>query len=159
MLGISATLCGVDWTTEQQQRVAEAVRARREDELGLSQEQAVERAVEGVSKPVWSIMENARQASYKRRTKSAVCRALGWTADSLDRIARGEGPRTNVPAIPPAEDPVEIQQFRYEAMQEIARLSELLDDHEKRLRLLRGEVDALKRQQQQRKSPRGQESV
>lgn len=85
----------MEWSDQQQRLVADAVRARREDVLGISQDEAIERSGGGVSKPVWSIMENARQSSFKRRTKAAVCRALGWTADSLDLIAKGGAPVVN----------------------------------------------------------------
>jgi hypothetical protein len=79
-------------------RVARQVRGRREA-LNLTQEEAVARADGGISKPVWSLIENARQYHYKRRTLVAVCRALGWTPNSIDAILAGGAPIDELPAI------------------------------------------------------------
>ena len=73
-----------DW-----QRVAECVRTRRE-ELRLTQADAA--SLGGISEPSWNVLENNRQHSYKRRTLLAVCTALGWTSDSIERILDGHSP-------------------------------------------------------------------
>ncbi len=95
---------GTEWTPVERQRVATAVKHRRDDVLGLSQAEAVKIAGQGVSTAVWSNLETGKQASYKQRTKSAVGRALGWTHDSLDRLARGERPELLV-------QPVTLEEF------------------------------------------------
>lgn len=66
-------------------RVAHLVRSRRA-ELDLTQDDL------GVSKAVASALENGRQVSYTTRTLARVCRALGWTPDSIDRIIVGGEP-------------------------------------------------------------------
>jgi hypothetical protein len=78
-----------DW-----ERVASAVRQRRLD-LGLTIREATKR----VSLDVWGKIENARGPTpdatdwgYRPRTVVAVCQALGWTTDSLDRIIAGDPP-------------------------------------------------------------------
>lgn len=81
----------MNWSAEQRELVGEAVTAWRE-ELGMTQEEAVAKAGGGVSVPVWSILENGRQSSYKSRTIKAVCRALHWTPESLQAIADGGKP-------------------------------------------------------------------
>lgn len=76
----------MDW-----ERLATKVRNRR-NELGWSQDEAVAAAGGGISKPVWSIIENARQDSYKERTLAALCRALRWRFESVDLILAGGEP-------------------------------------------------------------------
>lgn len=78
------------WTNEQMQRVAAAVVERRGS---ATQDEVVAKAGSGLSKPVLSIIENARQDSFKPRTLLALCRGLGWTPDSIDRILDGQPPR------------------------------------------------------------------
>lgn len=70
--------------------VGAAIRARRE-ELGLSQKAAAEAG--GLSEPTWSTIERSASDSYRRQTVVGVCRALGWTLDSIDRLLAGEEPR------------------------------------------------------------------
>jgi transcriptional regulator with XRE-family HTH domain len=77
-----------DW-----QRVARAVRDRRLA-LGLTQRKAVERSGDGVSLPVWSLIEAAKQSAYRERTLIAVARGLAWPPDAIDRILAGEDPTT-----------------------------------------------------------------
>lgn len=84
-------LHAVKWDEEQRRRVGRAIKRRRH-ELGISQDEAVDRAGKGAAKPVWSIIENGRQDSFKPRTLAAICRALDWQPDSLERIAAGEDP-------------------------------------------------------------------
>jgi hypothetical protein len=72
-------------------RVAKAVLNRR-TELGITVAEAVRRSGDTVSAAVWSILENARQDSYRPRTLAGVCRALGWTANSIDQILAGGQP-------------------------------------------------------------------
>lgn len=50
------------------------------------------RANGGVSLAVWNNLERAAQESYRPSSLAAVCRALGWRVDSIDRIRKGEDP-------------------------------------------------------------------
>lgn len=76
-------------TNEQWLNVSSAMQ-RRLDELGISQADA---AAKGRTSPAsWGLMQNAKQASYMRSTVLAVCRGLGWTPDSIDRLLNGEEP-------------------------------------------------------------------
>lgn len=75
------------WTPEQMQRVAAAVKARRGN---LSQDTVIARAGEGLSRPVLSQIENAKQPRYKQRTILALCQGLGWTAEEFAAILNGE---------------------------------------------------------------------
>ena len=115
----------MEWTTEQKQRVAAAIIARR-DELNITQAQAVERADGGVSMPSWSLIENGRQGSYKARTLGGVCRALGWSTDSIERLLAGEPPGLLEPPTRPQDDD-ELAELR-------ARVQELEDQWEAVLR-------------------------
>lgn len=77
-----------DW-----QRLGEAIRARRE-ELLLSQAEAVRRSEGLISLPTWSLLENARQQRYKRRTLQGAALALGWPRDGCYRVLDGDDPGT-----------------------------------------------------------------
>jgi transcriptional regulator with XRE-family HTH domain len=70
-------------------RVAVAIRARR-DAMALTQVEMSQ--LSGVSEPVWGDLETARRENFDRRTLVKVCRALGWSPESIDRIRRGEDP-------------------------------------------------------------------
>lgn len=74
--------------------VAERVRARRK-ELRLTQQEASQKAGSGVSLAVWNALENGRQDAYRPSTLAAVCRALNWSVDSIDRILDGKDPIKN----------------------------------------------------------------
>lgn len=118
MLVISGTLRGVstarypisaepaDW-----QRIAIAVRERRA-ELGLRQADAVERSGGRISLPVWSILENARQANgaMDRESLRGASAALDWPQDRLERMLAGE-------ATTPAADERALALARLEAVE------------------------------------------
>lgn len=71
-------------------RVAETVKRRRTD-LGLSQRLASERA--GISPTTWGSLEKHCNP-VDDLTRAGMCRALGWSSDSIDRILTGLEPRT-----------------------------------------------------------------
>ena len=71
------------------EEVSEAVRERRES-LRLSQNDAAARA--GLSAGIWNMLENGRRESIRARTAKQIAEALGWTPDSIERLARGEEP-------------------------------------------------------------------
>lgn len=73
-----------DW-----EAVAAAVERRRLA-LGLTQRQAAERG--SVAIQTWNLIEGGGRTSYRALTIAGVCRALGWSDDSIDRILRGEEP-------------------------------------------------------------------
>lgn len=90
MLNLSVTMGfmpgpTVTGTPQQWERVATAVQQRRLDR-GMNQDDL------GVSKAVASALENARQEAYSRATLMKVSRALGWTADSIEKILTGDEP-------------------------------------------------------------------
>jgi hypothetical protein len=74
---------------EQWERVARALRDARGP---ATQDDCVTRAESGITKAVWSKLENARAESYKERTIRAACRGVGWTPDSIQRIIEGGDP-------------------------------------------------------------------
>ena len=70
------------------QRVAEAVRARREEDLALTIEDA---ALSGPSKATWDVIEHARRPiglSAQRK----IAATLGWPGNAIARILEGEDP-------------------------------------------------------------------
>lgn len=77
----------VDRCMEDWQRVASAVRRRR-GEIGLTQDEAAELA--GIGLSTWTNVESARGESYRPKTLVAICRALGWKSDSIERLLIGE---------------------------------------------------------------------
>jgi transcriptional regulator with XRE-family HTH domain len=76
-----------DWAA-----VGREVQARR-IELDLTQDEAARRSDGRVSRVTWGRIENAASKSYSARTLVGVCRALGWSDDSVHRIFRGLEPR------------------------------------------------------------------
>jgi transcriptional regulator with XRE-family HTH domain len=69
--------------------VRAAVKARRVA-LRLSQQDAS--AAGDLSLATWSNLERGRLGSLAHDTVIGVCRALGWSPDSIDRLLRGEDP-------------------------------------------------------------------
>ncbi len=120
-------------TPEGWTRVAEHVRRRRIQELGLSADQVAERSGKNISVTVLSILENARQEAYQVRVLTGLCRALGWRPDSIERILAGKEPvkETDQPAAPGAR----ITEDEY-----VRRLAEV----ERKLAYALDEVERLK---------------
>lgn len=73
------------------ERVARRVHQRRL-ELGLTATETVDRAGDGLSAAVLSLIENARKDRYSARTIAALCRGLAWSSDSVERILDGGEP-------------------------------------------------------------------
>lgn len=67
--------------------VGQAVRERR-DAIPLTVREAA--AIAGVSDTTWGNVESGKPSN--RRTRLGVCRALGWSDDSFDRLLAGEDP-------------------------------------------------------------------
>ena len=84
-------------TIEITEEVSGAVRERRES-LRLSQNDAAARA--GLSAGIWNMLENGRRESIRARTAKQIAEALGWTPDSIERLARGEEPVEAAPERP-----------------------------------------------------------
>lgn len=82
--------------------VANAV-IRRRTELDLRAQDVVAAARGGISTSVLSLIENAKQTSYARRTLAALCRALQWTPDSIERLLDGKYPEVSEAADPRTE--------------------------------------------------------
>lgn len=71
-------------------RVAEAVEARMH-ESGLTQKQA------GVSPLTLRRLVKEHQPIVRREARAALCEALGWTPDSIDKILAGDEPTGLMP--------------------------------------------------------------
>lgn len=80
----------IEGTQDQWERVASAVRTRRES-IPLTHRQAVD-AVKAGSISTWSAIERAERPGYTRATLTTICNALGWREDSIDRIMAGGEP-------------------------------------------------------------------
>lgn len=107
-------------------RVAERVRVRRDDELGLSQEQLAAKADIGTA--TIRKIETAAQDRYNRSTLRQLTRALGWTPDSIDRILEGQDPEPAGEDAPPASEEMarlrnELQALRDEVAEMKSRQS------------------------------------
>ena len=98
-----------DW-----ERVARVVATRRRS-LGLSQDDVAEASGGTISKPVLSLVENARQSSYKPRTLAGLERALRWRPGSIDRILAGLDPE-------PVEPPMLESDLARKLLAEMERL-------------------------------------
>lgn len=96
-------------TPEGWTRVAEHVRRRRIQELGLSADQVVERSGKQISVTVLSIIENARQEAYSVRVLAGLCRALEWTPESIELILDGGQPSPIESKPRPSQDDVEAR--------------------------------------------------
>ena len=70
---------------QQWERVSRRVNERRLA-LDLTAEELAALAGRGLTPGVLSQIENARKPSYAARTLTALCRGLGWTPDSIERI-------------------------------------------------------------------------
>jgi hypothetical protein len=70
-------------------RVARRVVERRRA-LDLTVEDAAARS--GVDVATWHRIEQAAQPGYRAHRLAGVCRALGWTPDSINRIVSGGEP-------------------------------------------------------------------
>jgi transcriptional regulator with XRE-family HTH domain len=71
------------------QRVATQVRSRRNDRRMSQQELA---SAAGTTDRLIRSIEKAERTTYLRPTLRAVSEALGWSADSIDRILNGQTP-------------------------------------------------------------------
>jgi ribosome-binding protein aMBF1 (putative translation factor) len=71
-------------------RVAERVRVRRDDELGLSQEQLAAKA--GVGTATIRKIETAAQDRYNRSTLRSLSQALGWAPQGIHELLEGNEP-------------------------------------------------------------------
>lgn len=67
------------------ERAGESVRRRRE-QLGLAQGERPP------SQATWRKVEHGIDPPYRRATVTALCRSLGWTEDSYDRLLAGDDP-------------------------------------------------------------------
>lgn len=86
---MSVMVAGVsrqDWA-----QVARLVRTRREA-LNLTQHDAVVASEGSISLATWRNIETGANTSYRSSSLIAVCRALGWTPDSIERILGGDDP-------------------------------------------------------------------
>lgn len=82
-------------------RLAAAVNARM-DELGMDTAELVRAS--GVSDNTVRRIRRGEVAQFRLSIKREIARALGWTADSFDRIMRGEDPVVAEQKTSPAGD-------------------------------------------------------
>lgn len=78
-------------TTEDWRRVAEVVEARL-IALGLTQRQA------GASPTTIRRLINEYRPIVRRDARAALCQALGWAPDAIDRILNGQDPVELIPS-------------------------------------------------------------
>lgn len=103
-----------DWT-----RLARAVRERREA-LGFTQTEAVSRAEGAISISLWRNVEKEYHPPFSRPKLSAVCRVLGWEAESVDLLLKGGDPievapepvEPPEPVLTPAELTIQLAELR-----------------------------------------------
>ena len=109
-------------------RLGDAVRVRREA-LNLSQSEA--NAAGGPSTNTWYKVEHAIDPPYHRKSVAGICRVLGWTPDSFNRILNGDEPQLIAPPAPVAPPVVETELERRvrELQEHVARLEARLDAH------------------------------
>jgi transcriptional regulator with XRE-family HTH domain len=107
------------------ERVGRRVYARRRYELDLTAQEVVERAGRGLSLGVLSQIENSRKDSYTERTLIALCRALEWAPDSIQRMLNGGEPVAAAPASARADVTPE----------------EMVEDLQRRVRVLEEEIE------------------
>lgn len=91
MFIVTRMIKGMSITTDTWERLAHEVKDRRR-RLDLTQEEAAARGGDGVNRTYWQQIEGARRSAMSAKTEFAICRALGWTEDSIQRIHRGLTP-------------------------------------------------------------------
>lgn len=88
------------------QRIGAAF-AERRGYLGLTQDEAAQRA--GVGVTTWRLIEGGK-AQPRPTTLAAIARALNWPPDAASRLARGETPPTmTTPAEPEASGSTSLE--------------------------------------------------
>ena len=106
------------------EHLAAVVRDRRL-ELGFTQEQAAGLA-EHVSLPNWQAIEGAKRDNIRDRTARGICRALGWSPDSIERITDGLAPTiTNTPT---GDDRDELRQQLDDQARRLAAVEQRIVD-------------------------------
>lgn len=121
-------------TTDEWQTVAQRVLHRRED-LGLTRQQAVFNSDGAISLATWSNVEKAVNPPYRRSSLMAICRVLGWSPDSVERILNGEEPNEQIaaPTLSPTSNPVvdhelaAVKRQNLELTTRVERLEERMD--------------------------------
>lgn len=77
---------------------AKAAIRRRRESRGMSQQDAA--TASSISLSSWGQVESGDKTALRTKTAQAMSRALGWTPDSIERLARGEEPVEAVPERP-----------------------------------------------------------
>lgn len=120
--------------------VRDAIRERRVH-LGLTQEEAA--AAGGVSGATWRSIEKGRSAG-SNLVRASMCKALGWTIDSIDRLERGDtatAPATTEDHPDPGDDSIIVVAIK-ELTSEVGRLSDELGAQRNLIdRLVAAELD------------------
>jgi hypothetical protein len=108
----------------QNERIAAIIRARR-IEVGLDTIQALVDAT-GLTRQGLQPLLRGEVKGYQDRLKIPVCRALGWTPDSIDRLLAGD-------------DPIELDEDEHVAPEKslVSRLDELETEVQRLDRVLR----------------------
>lgn len=78
-------------TTDSWDRLAKEMRERRRY-LGLTQDEAVAKGGSNMNRTLWQQLEGSRRAVLPAKSEYAICRALGWTEDSVRRIHQNLSP-------------------------------------------------------------------
>lgn len=99
-------------------RLAGLIRDRRIDQ-GLSQAQLATEA--GTTERTVRLIEKAERESYRQATLRGISRALGWTPDSIERIASGGDP-TEAPADDDPELHAKVDELERRLAEAVAEL-------------------------------------
>lgn len=120
MLGAVSTITS---SPEDWKRVGDLVRQRRL-ELGLTIEEALDRATPKISRSVWSNLERGAQESYAEISLAGICSALQWSADSISKLLHGDPPTEFVRNEPASIDHrlTDIEREIFELKQLVQRL-------------------------------------
>lgn len=104
-----------DWA-----QVGQRVKARRQE---LRMTQLALATAAGTSESTIRVLESARRVPATPALR-AISQALGWTPDSIERLAAGDEPAEPEPGAAPAEVAAELQALR----DQISVLSERIEE-------------------------------
>jgi len=112
----------VSTMTETAPELAKAIEARRK-ELGLAPGELAQAA--GVSVQGLAPLRKGVRKQYQDRLTLSVCRVLGWTPDSIERLLRGEP--AQLVEVSQLDDVAELRAHVAELSDRVAVLQRLVD--------------------------------
>lgn len=131
-------------TAQRWQAVGRHLRDRMKQLGGMLQKDLIERS--GYSSTTVRYYTQGVEAPYNEATRAAICAAVGWTPDSIDRILAGKAPRVaagweqpdgvGAPTVSRRLEALERRLERLEYLEQLLgrerreRLERLLDDEQ-----------------------------